>query len=186
MKRLTFALLLILLGGLAACRTAGNSQPVNVATKQIDPCSLITKAQVEQVLKAQVTATQGSPIPNSNARYISCDYANWGFSVSANISLEIYKDVANATAAFEEHRHMIIIVSMGVDGTPPPSDVHVTFQNLSGLGDQAVLIITPQHPILYVQKGNVILSINTGNYKQPVAQSEQQEQELARLAVRNM
>ena len=64
MKRLTFALWLILLTGLSACgprQPVANSHPVNGAIKQIDPCSLVTKAQVEQVLKAQVTATQGFP-----------------------------------------------------------------------------------------------------------------------------
>ena len=190
MKRLTFALLLILLTGLSACGTsqlAANSYAVNAVTKQLDPCSLVPKAQVEQILKAQLTLTQEPPTPNSKTvRYVSCGYANWGFSVSADISLEIYKDVASARAAFEYHRHMIIILNVGVDGTPPPSDVHVTFQNISGLGDQAFLIITPQHPVLYVRKGNVILSITTGNYKQPVAQAEKLEQELAELAVRNM
>jgi len=190
MKRLTYGLLLILLSGLVACganQPAANSQPVHVVTKQIDPCSLVPKAQVEQILKAQVTATQDSSLPNSKTiRYATCGYANWGFSVSVHISLEIYKDVASTTAAFEYHKHMIIIVSQVVDGTPPPGDVHVTFQNISSLGDKAFLIITPQYPMLYVQKGNVILSITTGNYKQPVAQAEQQEQELARLAVRNI
>lgn len=186
MKRLAFALLLILLSGLAACRTAGNSQSANVATKQIDACSLVPKAQIEQILKAQVAVIQGSPIPNSKiVRYASCSYASWDFSVSADIGLEIYKDVAGATAAFEYHKHHILITEV-FDGDKPPGDIPITRQDISGLGDQAFWVITPQFPVIYVQKSNVILSITIGNYQQPVAQVEQQERKLAQLAIRNM
>jgi len=190
MKRLTYSLLLILLSGLVACganQPAANSQPVHVVTKQIDPCSLVPKAQVEQILKARVTAAQESSLPNSKTiLYATCGYANWGFSISVHFSLEIYKDVASTTAAFEYHKHMIIIVSQVVDGTPSPGDVHVTFQNISGLGDQAFLIFTPQFPALYVQKGDAILSIIASNSGQLVSQFEKLEQQLARFAVQNM
>lgn len=190
MKRLTFALLLILLTALIACGTtqpAANSHPVNIVIKQIDPCSLVTKAQVEQILKTQVTVAQQPAIPNSNGmRYVSCSYFSSDFSAYADISLEIYKDVAGARTAFEDHKHKILIVSQFVEGTPPPSNIHVTRQNISGLGDQAFLIITPQFPMLYVQKGNAILSIIASNSGQPVSQFAKLEQQLGQLAVRNI
>jgi hypothetical protein len=105
MKKPSFILLFILLVGLVARGTnqsASSSHPVNVATKQIDPCSLVTKAQVEEILKVQVTITQGHAIPNNKImRYVSCGYDSQDFFSFATISLEIYKDVASARAAFE-------------------------------------------------------------------------------------
>lgn len=195
MKRLPFVLLLILLTGLISCGTKQpkakqsslNRHSIKVLNGQIDPCSLVTKAQVVQVLKTHVTVAQQPAISNSYVmQYVSCSYFSSDFSTSADIGLETYKDVVTAQAAFEDHKHHVNVVIQVVDGNAPAGNFHVTHQTIPGLGDQAVLIVTPQLPMLYIQKGNAILSITVSDYGQPDSLVEKQEQQLALLAVRNM
>ena len=59
-------------------------------------------------------------------------------------------------------------------------------RTISGLGEQALLIIAPPSPILFVQKDNGILSVVVSNDGQPNSLAEKEEQQLAQLAVRKM
>jgi hypothetical protein len=194
-RGMTFVLLLMLLTGLISCGTnqpaakqsSPNIHPVNVLPKQIDSCSLVTKTQIEQVLKTQVIIAQRPTISNKNSiQDLPCSYFSSDLSTSADIGLETHKDAASARTAFEYQKHHIVIVSVFEDGNAPPGNFHVTYRTILGLGDQAVLIITPQFPMLFVQKGNAILSIIVTNSGQPDSLAEKQEQQLAQLAVRNM
>src|SRR5215469_14425928 len=78
-----FALLLLLLTGLIACgthqSTARQTSPqvhlTNVLTKQLDPCSLVTQTQVEQVLKTPLTtAPRPSGSTTNSVQDAPCSY----------------------------------------------------------------------------------------------------------------
>lgn len=188
-----FALLLFLLAGLIACgtnqSTAGQTNPhvhpVKVLTKQTDPCSLITEAQVEQVLKTPLTTAQRPTGSNNNSVQDSpCFYFSSNFVTSAFIDLQTYQDAAAARTAF--HSHYVFVNVVFVEENTTPGNIHVTRRTISGLGDQALLIITPSSPMLFVQKDNGILSVVVSNYGQPDSLAENEEQQLAQLAVRKM
>ena len=103
---------------------------------------------------------------------------------SAFIGLQTYQDAAAARTAF--HRHYVFVNVFVVDGNTPPGKIHVTRRTISGLGEQALLIIAPPSPMLFVQKDNGILLVIVGNYGQPDSLAENEEQQLAQLAVRKM
>lgn len=187
-----FALLLLLLAGLLACgtkqptagQTSSQVHSIKVLTKQIDPCSLITETQVEQVLKTPLTTAQRPTGPNNNSVQDSpCGYFSTNFVTSAVIDLQTYQDAAAARTAFYSYYVYVIVL---VDGNTPPGKIHVTRRTISGLGEQALLIIAPPSPILFVQKDNGILSVVVSNYGQPDSLAEKEEQQLAQLAVRKM
>ena len=187
-----FALLLLLLAGLIACgtnrSTAGQTSlhvhPIKVLTKQLDPCSLVTQTQVEQVLKTPLTTAQRPTGPNNNSVQDSpCGYFSANFVTSAVIDLQTYQDAAAARTAFYSY---YVYVNVLVDGNTPPGKIHVTRRTISGLGEQALLIIALPSPMLFVQKDNGILSVMVSNYGQPDSLAENEEQQLAQLAVRKM
>ncbi|SRR6266436_3667935 len=189
-----FALLLFLLAGLISCgtnqstagQTSPNVHPTKVLTKQIDPCSLVTETQVEQVLKTPLTTAQRPTGPNNNSVQDSpCGYFSSNFVTSAVIDLQTYQDAAAARIAFHSY-YVFVNVVVVVDGNTTPGNIHVTRRTISGLGDQALLIIAPSSPMLFVQKDNGILSIVVSNSGQPYSLAENEEQQLAQLAVRKM
>ena len=188
-----FALLLLLSAGLLACgtkqptagQTSPHVHPVKVLTKQIDPCSLVTETQVEQVLKTPLTTAQRPTGPNNNSVQDSpCGYFSSNFATSAFIDLQTYQDAAAARTAF--YSYYVFVNVVFVDGNTTPGNIHVTRRTISGLGDQALLIIVPSSPMLFVQKDNGILSVMVSNYGQPDSLAENEEQQLAQLAVRKM
>jgi hypothetical protein len=188
-----FALLLFLLAGLISCgtnhSTAGQTNPhvhpIEVLTKQTDPCSLVTETQVEQVLKTPLTTDQRPTGSNNNSVQDSpCFYFSANFVTSAVIYLQTYQDAAAARTTFHRYYRYIMVVT--VDGNTTPGNIHVTRRTISGLGDQALLIIAPSSPMLFVQKDNGILSVVVSNYGQPYSLAENEEQQLAQLAVRKM
>ena len=187
-----FALLLLLLAGLISCganrSTAGQTSPhvhpIKVLTKQIDPCSLVTETQVEQVLKTSLTTAQRPTGSNNNSvQDFPCSYFSANFVTSAFIDLQTYQDAAAARAAFHSH---YVFVNVVVVGNTPPGNIHVIRRTISGLGDQALLIIIPSSPMLFVQKDNGVLSVMVSNDGQPDSLAEIEEQQLAQLAVRKM
>ena len=187
-----FTLLLFVLAGLIACgtiqSTAGQTSPhvhpIKVLTKQIDPCSLVTETQVEQVLKTPLTTAQRPTGSNNNSvQDFPCSYFSANLVTSAVIDLQTYQDAAAARTAFHSH---YVFVNVLVDGNTTPGNIHLTRRTISGLGDQALLIIAPPSPMLFVQKDNGILLVIVGNYGQPDSLAENEEQQLAQLAVRKM
>ena len=187
-----FALLLLLLVGLIACgtnqstagQTSSHVHPIKVLTKQIDPCSLITETQVEQVLKTPLTTAQRPTGSNNNSVQDSpCGYFSANFVISAVIYLQTYQDAAAARIAFHSH---YVFVNVVVDGNTTPGNIHVTRRTISGLGDQALLIMAPSSPMLFVQKDNGILLVIVSNDGQSDSLAENEEQQLAQLAVRKM
>ncbi len=187
-----FALLLFLLAGLIACgtnqhtagQTSPNVHPIKVLTKQTDPCSLVTETQVEQVLKTPlITAQRPTGSNNNSVQDSPCGYFSSNFLTSAVIDLQTYQDAAAARTDFYSH---YVYVNVLVDGNTPPGNIHVTRRTISGLGEQALLIIVPPSPILFVQKDNGVLSVVVSNDGQPDSLAENEEQQLAQLAVRKM
>jgi len=188
-----FALLLLLLAGLLACgtnqsatgQTSSQVHSIKVLTKQIDPCSLVIETQVEQVLKTPLTTAQRPTGSHNNSVQDSpCSYFSANFVTSASIDLQTYQDAAAARTAF--YSHYVYVNVLVVDGNTTPGNIHVTRRTISGLGEQALLIIAPPSPILFVQKDNGILSVVVSNDGQPDSLAEQEEQQLAQLAVRKM
>lgn len=190
-----FILALFLLAGLTSCgtnqstagQTSSNLPPIKVLTKQRDPCSLVTKTQIEQVLKTPVTIAQRPTDSNNNSVQDNlCSYFSSNFKTSAFIGLQTYQDTAAARTTFEYHSHHAVVTGVFVYGNATPSPIHLTRQTIPGLGDQALLIVAPSSPTLLVQKDNAILTVIVSNYGQSASFAENEEQQLAQLAVRNM
>ncbi len=169
--------LLVLLVGCAACgggqSTTGQTATPQAGSKdlttQINPCSLLTQSQVEGVLKTSLSVTQ--PQPDAHGNYLQenpCTYVNRAHETSVVIFLATFSDVATAGADFHKF------------ATLTGSDFH----SLAHLGEQALLVARPL-PQLFVQQDNGILVVgiasNAGS-----AVREQQEQQLAQMAVQQM
>lgn len=178
-KGFMVAVLLWLSFWLAACsggqppmgRITPTSQPEKILTNQINPCSLVTIAQVGQVLKMKVgifrqpQAYSGTYLPQDPCDYAGPDLTNPNVVVS--IGLSIYNDRATARAALQK------VLS---EGNLAP---HV----FNGL-DQPAILATAPAPQLFVQKDNGMVSISfTGNDAPSI---EHQEQQIAQFVLQNM
>lgn len=166
-------LFLLLLVGLAGCGgqpTTGQIPSGNRLTVKTTPCSLLTLQQVEQVLKATVSMTPPRTDPQGN--YLPenpCLYENAGSNGPfVQVVLITFSDSATAKARFH-----------GV-ATLNGSDFH----SIAGLGDQALLVAQPV-PQLFVLKDNGILSVGVAS-NADLSTIEQQEQQLAQMAVQHM
>lgn len=169
-------MLLLLLVGLAACggspATASQptAEPGTKLSEKTNPCSLLTQSQAQQVLKATVSVT---PPQTFNGKYVPenpCMYNNPNDpnGSSAQIFLATFPDAATARANFHKF------------ATFNGSDFHA----IANLGEQALLVAQPV-PELFVQKDNGIVTVGVVGGTDTSA-NEQQEQQLARMAVQQM
>lgn len=178
LKRSLFPLLLLLLVGLAACggspATAGQPPaapaPGAKLSEKTNPCSLLTQSQVQQVLKATVGVTppqvvNGKYVPENPCMYGDPNDPNGS---SSQIFLATFPDAATARANFHKF------------ATFNGSDFHA----IANLGEQALLVAQPV-PELFVQKDNGILTVGVVSGTDTSA-NEQQEQQLAQMAVQQM
>lgn len=171
-------LLCLLLVGCVACggsqsaasQSSAAPRTTKQLTTQINPCSLLTQSQVEQVLKISLRMTP--PLPDAHGNYSLTDACSYdganGNGSSAEIFLATFADEATAKANFHQF------------ATLNGSDFHT----LAGLGEQALLVAQPV-PQVFVQQDNGILTVGIAS-SAPASVVESQEQQLARLAVQAM
>ncbi len=133
----------------------------------LDSCSLVTKAQIEQIIKAPVTVQEPDKI---NGRYFinDCIYTvqNGG---EVDIDLNVDQDVASA----KDHLSSYIAKSSAMDPKP-----------LSGLGDQAFV---EQRPFSNVDVliDNVIFTVGVGRMMDDTTRRNEEIQ-IARIALQSL
>ena len=179
MKGFMIAVLLWLSFWLAACSggqsqtgyIAPASQPEKILTNHINPCSLVTSAQVGQVLKIKVGVFRqpqtygGVYLPQDPCDYAGPDLTNPDVVVS--IGLSIYKDRVTARSALQKLL----------------SESNLAPHIFNGL-DQPAILATAPVPQLFVQKDNGMVSISvTGNDTTLIGH---QEQQIAQFVLQNM
>lgn len=139
-------------------------QQTRILTNRINPCSLVSKIQVEQVLHTAVTVRQPQGYLGTYGPLYSCTYespSNVYPHIYVDVVLSTYKDVSQARADLQRVRSVL----------------HA--HDLSG---QAILTSEPS--VLFAQKDNGIVSISvTGDDPKIV---EHQEQRIAEFALQNM
>jgi len=172
------AISLLLLVCLAACgggqaiarQTTPTPHPAKMLTAKTSPCSLVTRSQVEQILKTSVTIKPPLTLPNGDVvQEEGCWYTGVKSDASAQLVLLTFPDTPSAEAAFRN-----LGASQSMQGA----------QSIGGLGEQAVLLPNPV-PTLYVQKDNGLLSVGVASNASASAR-EEQEKQLAQLAVQQM
>lgn len=176
LKGRLLALLLLLLVGLAAC---GGSQPTGQPaagspsgkrlTAKVNPCSLLTRGQAEQILKTSLMVMQ--PQSDPHGIYLSenpCTYANRAHKIAAVLFLTTFPDMATARADFHA------FATLNGSG----------FYAISGVGEQALFVTQPT-PQLFVQKDNGILVVGVASTA-AASVREQQERQFAQMAVQSM
>jgi hypothetical protein len=158
---LSISLLLIL----GACRERGST----LVTR--DPCSLVSKEEVESVQEAPVNETKSSEHSDGVFQVSQCFYTAAEFSKSVSLALiqkdpnqrdkrspkEFWKEKFGPYNAKEKERDgkgETKAREEKEEGTPP--------KNISGLGDDAYWVSNRFGGILYVLKGDAFISISLG------------------------
>ena len=158
---LSISLLLIL----GACRERGST----LVTR--DPCSLVSKEEVESVQEAPVNETKSSEHSDGVFRVSQCFYAAAEFSKSVSLALiqkdpnqrdkgspkDFWKEKFGPYNANEKERDRKAQTKPREEkeeGAPP--------KKISGLGDDAYWVSNRFGGILYVLNGDAFISISLG------------------------
>ncbi len=134
----------------------------------VDSCSLVTAAQIEQIIKVSVTVQEPDKI---NGRYFvnSCNYNPQAGTGGVGIDLNVGKDVASMKSNFNHY------LAENSWMSPKP---------ISGLGDQAFMEQKP-FPIVDVLKDNALLTVSV-LHKMDEATWKNEEIQIARIAVQSL
>ena len=177
-EKCTLFFLSVIIFCLTACSsfpfsaTASTPTPTPHVTKfvldTVDSCSLVTAAQIEQIIKVSVTVQEPDKI---NGRYFvnSCNYNPQSGTGGVGIDLNVGKDVASVKSNFNHY------LAENSWMSPKP---------ISGLGDQAFMEQKP-FPIVDVLKDNALLTVSI-LHKMDEATWKNEEIQIARIAVQSL
>ena len=172
-----FCFLIVVLLGLTACgglpfSSAGNA-PTAIPHVQkhlsttLDSCSLVTPAQIEQIIKAPVTVQEPDKI---NGQY-PINMCNYNLQSEGGVSMTLVID-QDATSAKSYFTHLL-----ATDSAMEPKPI-------DGLGDQAFVEQKP-FSVVYVLKDNAIIAVGLAVMMDDTTRKNQEIQ-IARIALQNM
>lgn len=178
-ERCTLLFLTVIIFSLTACSgfpfSAMTSSPTATPTPHVtkyvldtvDSCSLVTKAQIEQIIKAPVTVQEPDKI---NGRYgiNTCNYNLQGGGV-VNVDLNVSQDAASAKNALSS------FIAKDSAMSPKP---------IGGLGDQAFVEQQP-FSIVDVLQDNAILTVGVGIMMDDAIRKNEEIQ-IARIALQSL
>lgn len=169
---------------------AGFSPPGGRSEKSaVDPCGLLTRAEVARVAGAPVVETKTTRRAAGEIEVSDCFYRTERFDRS--VSVEIARSAKAAkqsirerwTASFEAEKEREedgghAEEANGKEKAPPP-------RRVEGVGDEAFWLGNPASGVLYVLKGDAYLRVSVGGAGDD-AVKQRQATELARRALARM
>jgi hypothetical protein len=150
--------------------------------KTLDPCSLLTKSEIQAVQGHAPAEKVGSEQPAESFRFTQCFYrtpdVTSSVSVAVGVPLATDGKRSGPRDYWKQRFHSQPLASPGRKKKEPPKQI-------AGLGDEAFWVGDPVTGALYVLKGDVFLRLSVGGARDP-AQNMKRARTLALHALKRL
>jgi hypothetical protein len=152
------------------------------ARKKLDPCSLLTKSEIQTVQGHAPAQTVPSEQSAGSFRFTQCFYRTPEFtsSVSVAVGVPLAADSKRSGPRdyWQQRFHGPVNAAPGRKKKEPPKPI-------AGLGDEAFWVGDPVTGAVYVLKGDVFLRLSVGGARDP-AQNMKRAKALASRALKRL